>query len=413
MIDAMELLLACLKQEPAEEKVDRLKCFGREEWAAVRGAALRHGVEPLLFYTLKPLCPVLNIPEPVWSSLQRAYYSTAARNMRLYRELAGVVATFNRQGIAAILLKGAHLAEHVYENIALRGMGDADLLVKKEDLLRADRELLRLGAEPGERVRVYSRHSHHFGYRLRPSGLMVEIHWALITSLYPCRVDEGGLWRRARPVKLGPEQAWVLSPEDLLLHLCLHAAKHINEITLRDLFDLGAVLRRYEAALDWRELAARARQWGILRAVYVLLSLTRDLLGSPVAADTLEALRPAGFDNRYLDLVRRQLMAASLDRGGVKTTLPAARLWMYKGPGGKLKHIRDRLLLSREEIALMYTRPADRWRVYLFYYPLRLAGLLQRHGAVLWRLLRGDAQSRAAAARTHEITSLGDWLLSG
>lgn len=413
MLNAVELLLACLKQEPAEEKLDRLKGFGRKEWEAVRGAALLHGVETLLFHALKPLCPPLSIPEPVWSQLQRAYYHTAARNMRLYRELAGVVAAFNRQGIASILLKGGHLAEHVYENIALRGMGDVDLLVKKEDLLRADRELLRLGGEPIERFRAVSQHKNTFVYRLRQSGLRMDLHWTPITSLYPCCVDVDGLWRRAQPVKLGAEQAWVLSPEDLLLHLCLHAAKHINDFGLRLLFDLGAVLRRYGAALDWRELAARARQWGILRAVYVFLFLKHELLGGAITKETLEALRPADFDSRYLELVRRQIMIARLDESGANTTLPAARLWMNKGAAGKFKLIRDCLFLSREEIALTYTRPADRWRIYLLYYPTRLAGLWKRHGAVLWRLLRGDALARAAAARTHEIASLGDWLLSG
>jgi hypothetical protein len=56
--------------------------------------------------------------------------------MLLYQELQTVLKTFKFRAasIAVIALKGAFLAELVYENIGLRAIGDVDLLVKKEDL---------------------------------------------------------------------------------------------------------------------------------------------------------------------------------------------------------------------------------------------------------------------------------------
>jgi hypothetical protein len=54
--------------------------------------------------------------------------------MVLYRQLKEILIEFNKNNIPVILLKGAHLAQFVYGNIALRLMSDIDLLVKKEDL---------------------------------------------------------------------------------------------------------------------------------------------------------------------------------------------------------------------------------------------------------------------------------------
>ncbi len=47
--------------------------------------------------------------------------------------------------IKTIVLKGAMLAETVYPNIALRSMGDIDLLIHKDDLDRAAKRILELG----------------------------------------------------------------------------------------------------------------------------------------------------------------------------------------------------------------------------------------------------------------------------
>jgi hypothetical protein len=290
-------------------------------------------------------------------------------------------------------------------------MGDVDLLVKKDDLPRIDQELLALGCVPEDHNRKIAQENYHFGYKMPKSGLRVEIHWVL-DSAYPFQTSVDGLWSRAQPVTLAQSPAWVLSPEDLLLHLCVHMAKHSYDMNIRMLCDIGEVVRHSGAILDWHEIESRARQWGILHAVYVILRLAKELLDAAVPADWIASLRPDDFEESYLKLMQEQIFADRNEKGKMGQSHKVVRMWEMKGLGGKLALMRERLLPSRETMALTYPAPANSWRIYL-YYPARIKYVLQRHGATLWGLVRNDPKAQAAAEQTNEITALRDWLMSG
>lgn len=74
--------------------------------------------------------------------LKKEYQWSLARNMILFDELGRVLEAFNEAGIDVIVLKGAALAQTIYPDIALRPMGDVDLLVKKEGLEKAENLLI-------------------------------------------------------------------------------------------------------------------------------------------------------------------------------------------------------------------------------------------------------------------------------
>ncbi len=408
MVQMAEPLLICLKQEEAAVKVAQLRDFTEKDWEDIFETAGQHSVVPLLFHALKPLVSQLNIPAPVWEEMRRGFYASAACNMRLYRELQNILDIFNNKGINVILLKGAHLAEMVYDNVGLRGMSDVDLLVKKEDLMRMEEELLAQGGVPEDCNRIITQDNFHFGYILPGEGLRVEIHWQLSSNKLPCRVDVEGLWEKAQPVKLGQAEAWVLAPEDLLLHLCQHSAKHAHDLSVRMLCDIAEVVRHYGAGLNWPEIGVRSRSWGITRAIYLFLSLAKELLKAGIPADVLDRLRPDDFDEGYLELVKQQIFTTPDNY----SSCSAAKLWGEKGLGDKLKLMGARLLPSREEMSLKYPAPARSWRICL-YYPVRWAGVLSRHGVSLGRLALGDKKMQASAARISKVEDLRDWLLSG
>ena len=64
--------------------------------------------------------------------LERCFFRTRLDNLRLYGRLAEVSHRFAEQGLPAIVLKGAYLADAIYADRALRGMADADLLVRRD-----------------------------------------------------------------------------------------------------------------------------------------------------------------------------------------------------------------------------------------------------------------------------------------
>ena len=67
------------------------------------------------------------VPDSILSRLKNHYLSSLRRNMILLEELKQVVEEFTRQGIQVVVLKGGYLAEHVYEDIACRPIGDLDI----------------------------------------------------------------------------------------------------------------------------------------------------------------------------------------------------------------------------------------------------------------------------------------------
>ena len=78
----------------------------------------------------------------------------------------------------------------------------------------------------------------------------------------------------------------MLSPEDLLLHLCLHASfTHRFRVGLRACWDILETVNHYGQAIDWDLVVRRAQAWGIGRYVYLTLRLVRDLLGAGDPAD--------------------------------------------------------------------------------------------------------------------------------
>lgn len=370
--------------------------------------ARQHGVTPLLYYHLKQLG--IALPGDLTEELQQAFLVNAARNIHLYQELGKLLQRLREQGIAVIALKGAHLAEAVYDNIGLRIMGDIDLLVRKDNLLRVEQELLALGYKPEECSRVIAQDNYQFSYTQPKNGFIVEIHWLLVASQPTFQVGMEDLWSRAQPLMLAQDPVWTLSPADLLLFLCLHTAKHTHDIQLKMLCDIGEVVQRYEAELDWQVIGARARQWGITHAVYLILRLAQELLEVAVPEDWLASLQPASFDKRYLSLTRQIILATRMD-APMAQHRQVIRLWGPKGFCGKIAIIRDSLLLSRERMATLYPVPVNSWRIYL-YYPVRIKDVLVRHGATLWRLARSDPKARAAAERINQVTALLDWLMS-
>ncbi len=89
-----------------------------EGWDALIQAALQQGVAPLVYHRLKTSS---GAPVEVLTKLRKFYLAQAHRNTLYYHELASILRGLHIAGIPVIILKGAYLAEHVYQNIALRG----------------------------------------------------------------------------------------------------------------------------------------------------------------------------------------------------------------------------------------------------------------------------------------------------
>lgn len=399
-----EFLLALLRSET-------IPALTPEQWQTVYHLARQHGVETLLYRQLKKLGLLAQLPAILHQELREAYLRTADRNMRLYRELSMVAKPLNQENIPFILLKGAYLAEHVYGNMAVRPMGDVDILFRKSDLARVETVLLGMNYLHKDQLTETIKETHHFVYKHADHELMLEVHWDLVDDLFEIHTDIQALWERATPISIAGIQMYEMMPEDQILHLCIHTAVHYFQIGLRAMCDLAETLRYHQTKLNWECLRQRAHQWGANRCVYVNLVLVKELLNAPVPADWLESLKPKNIQVDYLDLAREQIF--NNVEAGDKALVGSPHVvefWWNKGLIGKAQLFLRRIFLTRQEMARRYPAPADSWRI-LLYYPVRLKDLLQTHGQVALRLAQGDAEMQSRASRQNEINTLRNWLL--
>jgi len=402
---AFEILLACMETPPFDQaKLDHLTQILTGEWQEVARLAGMHGVAPLLYHRLKE--HLSSLPGEVAASLKDAYLDNISKNIRLYHELARILRVFQEANIPVIVLKGAALAETVYSNIGLRTIGDVDLLVRKEDIPNADRVLRSMGCKAQGQSRVILKGFHHFHYTTPKTLLSLEIHWDLVNADIAFHIDLEGIWSRAESAGVAREKCLILSSEDLLLHLCLHTGRHIQDMQVRMLVDIDEVIRTHPA-IDWDQVRTRAQQWGILRPVYVILRLSRELLGADVQADWLKSIQPEGFREEYMDIIRKQFSAPE----GQAARAPAKYVTLLSQENNsfrKLKILRDRLFPTRRSMALIYPAPEKSWRIF-FYYPVRWRYLLSQYGKLAWQMIQPGGAKGSAAMVNKQSSVIFDW----
>jgi hypothetical protein len=407
------LLLYCLRASPDKTGDGRFMPLSEADWDDLLQQSDRHKITPLFYHRLRTFHPDIPIPPDVIGKLRQAYLDNAARNERLYHNLSKVLKILRRDSIPVIALKGAHLAELVYGNRALRFMSDLDLLVRKDDLMKVDALLLEMGCTPTEQNRIVGKDNNEFVYLMPKRDVSLEIHWSILSSVFPFAIDTDGQWARSKPAIIAGVDASVLCPEDLLLHLCLHAGcTHGFEPGLKLFCDISEILQHNGGSLDWGLVQRRTREWGIGKCVYLTLKLTSELLGVALPEGLMESLKPSDFDERFVDLAKDQIFSRRSRTGQPLSMWPAvARFWGANRLRDKVSLFLKGFFLPREAMARLYPIPADSVRIY-FYYVVRFRDLLRVYGRDVWRWLRRDKEMQAFAKEGKDLTTLKDWLMS-
>ncbi|MDT8390373.1 MAG: nucleotidyltransferase family protein [Lentisphaeria bacterium] len=409
MFSTFEHLLTCLRQLPEDEKLALLQKIPAPDWNKILQLAKPHGLTPNLYHALKPYKEKLEISEDVFSELRRLYFHSAARNMRFFGELERLLHCFNREKIPVALLKGAHLAEAVYGNIALRSMIDIDLLVRESDLEKADTLLLAQGAQPHAKQRIKSAKGKHFSYTLPAKKIFLELHWDPING-EGNGISATMLWSRLDCLGLGSEKALALKPIDLIPYLCLHLAEHLHELCLRMLYDLDVIIRFYGDKLDWRQIVATAREWNGEAATYVFLAISADFFKTPVPRNVLDMLTPENIDTADLDRIAG-LFKNDFEETGDSLPTPGVSLWWEtKGIRKKAALVFKRLIPPPGTLSATYGAPPGSWRRFA-YYPLYLRDLCRWRIAALLSLILGRRETRNSARQISETETMRRKLL--
>ncbi|HKJ03929.1 MAG TPA: nucleotidyltransferase family protein, partial [Longimicrobiales bacterium] len=217
------LLTRCLRRGRDEDLGAELSGLDGQAWSRLVDRAVWHGVAPLLHHRLGRWEDP-GIPPSQRVRLRDVYHHCFLRNRAILEQLSDVLREITGAGHPVLALKGAHLAYCVYDEPALRPLGDIDLLARPDDAPNVQRHLETLGYRhaAGTEGIDYSK-LHHLRPVSRPGLVDVEVHHDLAPRGAPFTHDLLGLWDRSIHTPVADFDLPHLAPDDVLLHVCAHA----------------------------------------------------------------------------------------------------------------------------------------------------------------------------------------------
>jgi putative nucleotidyltransferase-like protein len=287
-IPELGLLFLCRSDANAEEAAQfRARILETVDLDSALKLAGRHGLEPLLCWNLQ-----LHCPEAADGAFHERFKSNAVRNLVHMQELLRILRCLESASIRAIPYKGPVLALSVYKNLALREFFDLDILVDVADVPRATEVLIAKGYRCQTQLTPPQLRSYlSSGCELcfEGNGVAVELHWRIAPRMYSFPFGFSDLWERRQTLEFGEQAIATLSPEDLLLVLCVHAMKHCWN-SLCWVMDVAELLRT-TLELDWRLVMQRASDIGAKRVLLLGLALAHELLSAPLPESVEKTLR--------------------------------------------------------------------------------------------------------------------------
>lgn len=208
----------------------------------------------------------MGMKDPVLSRFKGLRRKTWYKNQLLFHSLKRVLASFREEGIQAMLLKGTALNFLYYKDFSLRPQNDVDILIPPESVSTAFRILTASGWKIDGTLRKGIRRENlnvhnacHFGNGM---AAWIDLHWhAVRECVYPGA--DRDYWKYAHPLKIDGEEAYVMSPEDLIYCSCIHAVTHsAGWSTLSSVnwvADVMFILKRSDGEIDFQRMVEHAQ----------------------------------------------------------------------------------------------------------------------------------------------------------
>ena len=266
-------------------------------WNFILGTVIRSKIASPLYEQLK----LLGIDRQIPSGLQRQFkkycYKIGYQNIQIFEQLVKLIQLLSDARVDVIVLKGAALQAEVWSDLSLREMADIDLLVRLEDLKVAEHILQKNGYLPDggkNTAEYYRKYHHHLIPYYNPKAaywVPIEIHHNIKQPIDPMLVDMSVFWESSRTITFNQTTFQVLSPENLLLHLCMDWS--FNKIMLsqiRYLLDISRVVSHFGMALRWDRFLMAACIPGIANYIYYALYFSKILLGAAIPQKVLDRI---------------------------------------------------------------------------------------------------------------------------
>jgi hypothetical protein len=379
----IDLLVSCVTASFRKDHAARLRV--PVDWDRFAVLCEWHNVAPLVCRALSDIRGVAD-PPAIMNHLRNLHRNHTARSLFLASELSRILRVFESSGIPAYPFKGPALSVMLYGDPACRQSKDLDILIPKEALRRAMTILDAQGYMPqnaldGARLSAHRRTEYETAFFRRGGKLQVELQWAVVPGYFGFDHEKLNIWSNLE------KRAWsgldfpILPPEETLLLLCVHGAKHLW-CKLGWICDVAALLS--EPTLpDWSRTFELAGRCGVTRLLLLGLLLAERLAGARLPQE-LSGRIDADLMVAVLARQAREVIAKSPVNPDVD---PARYLFYLKSKDRR----RDQVLFAGR---LLATLAAGEWNpsalpdmlspLYYLFRPLHMAG---RHSGPILRAM--------------------------
>jgi hypothetical protein len=371
-----DLLLCCAASNTVALKADRIKKLIQRDidWPYILRTARRHGLIPLVYQNFKEMHPE-DMPEGIMVSLHDEFWKISISNLLLTSEMVKLLDLFQSNGITAIPYKGPILGLQAYGDVCLRQFCDLDFLIHKHNFIKAKELLRSQGYEPEYRLSpaeesIYLRNECEYHFCSVNRKVLVELHWDIVQKYFSCHFDVNKLWGDLKPVSLLNRQVMTISPEQLLLILCLHhGGKHQWELLgwICDIAQLIGVRKD----LDWETILDNAFRFGIERILFLGVYLAKSMLGADIPSEINRRLMIDPAISSLAEKVRKRIFTETEGLPGEAERF-VFDLRMRENVRDKMEYCFRRLFTSTKADWSLLRLPAALFPLYRFLRPFRL-----------------------------------------
>jgi hypothetical protein len=380
--DEERLLLELCRLEFSDEQINRIRSLIAviTDWPYFSNLANEHGVVALVWYNLEKFQLHSRIPEDVASFLKCTLMRSLGRNTFNTESMGDVLRLLNAENIKVVILKGLALENSVYGSQGLRQMSDVDILINRDECIKARKILISNGYESLPVKSFFHKQILAYYGKHLPSliknGTSVEIHHELFGERKNLMTKM--LYDSSYMVELKGEKAWFPQPQIFFLYLVRHLWMHEmnNESQLRLYTDLIVLIEKHNDEIINYNLLKCASDAGMSEILAWHLEPLRDIWDVSFPGwlnDFIYKWHNEDFINSFFFFLKSPKNNPPVDKAGFYRHI----LGDIPGFHRKFLFILGDLFPSVSFMKKRY-KCESTWRV-LLYYPHRL-------GKILWLL---------------------------
>ncbi len=203
--------------------------------------------------------------------------------------LLDVINLFETHDINFAFLKGAALANLIYDPPWLRPMRDIDILVSKNDAHKAQKLLREIDFSNEDYTAGYLFEHHHLPNSTRIQNdftISLEIHHDALSGDVDASITLDALAGELQSFSFDHKKAYAFGHEDMLKHLYYHTFEPDEVIKLGSMVDMVRYSSYFVDDIDWKTLEKKqANTVNALRCIHALIplpdQLRERLIGKP------------------------------------------------------------------------------------------------------------------------------------